>query len=259
MVYRVINLINKCIGASYRTSIRAILFQLKCNFPLSYNSIQIVWCFCGLIQHSSSFEQRTWIDISRLIAMFCADYQLIINNSSTNLIIHIYTKGQIFEVTQPTGNAIEKLASFNETDDLNTSFNSVPTCIFVWCFMHWFTNFLPTKFVTRTIQQVLTVAQNIHPYDYVIILKESITIADQCAITLQWRHNGCDSVSNHQPHDCFLNRLFRRRSKKTSKLSVTGLCAGNSPVSGEFPAQRASNAENVSIWWRRYEPKGSGK
>ena len=35
--------------------------------------------------------------------------------------------------------------------------------------------------------------------------------------------------------------------RKTSKLLVTGLCAGNSPVTGEFPAQRASNAENVSI------------
>ena len=46
---------------------------------------------------------------------------------------------------------------------------------------------------------------------------------------LQWRHNGRDSFSNHQPHDCLLNRLFRRRSKKTSKLRVTGLCAGNSP------------------------------
>ena len=59
-------------------------------------------------------------------------------------------------------------------------------------------------------------------------------------------------VLNHQPHDCLLNRLFRRRSKKTSKLHVTGLCAGNSPVTGEFPAQRASNAENVSIWWRHH-------
>ena len=29
-----------------------------------------------------------------------------------------------------------------------------------------------------------------------------------------------------------------------------GLCEGNSTVTGEFPAQRASNAENVSIWWR---------
>ena len=69
---------------------------------------------------------------------------------------------------------------------------------------------------------------------------------------LQWRHNGHDSVSNHQPHDCLLNRLFRRRSKKTSKLRVTGLCAGNSPGTGEFPTRMASNAENVSIWWRRH-------
>ena len=72
-------------------------------------------------------------------------------------------------------------------------------------------------------------------------------------ITLQWHHNGRDSVWNHQPHDCFLNRLFRHRSKKTSKLRVTGLCAGNSPEAGEFSAQIASNAENVSIWWRHHE------
>ena len=71
--------------------------------------------------------------------------------------------------------------------------------------------------------------------------------------TLQWRHNGRDSVSKNQPYDCFLNRLFRHRSKKTSKLRVTGLCAGNSPKAGEFPAQMASNAENVSIWWRHHE------
>ena len=49
-----------------------------------------------------------------------------------------------------------------------------------------------------------------------------------------------------------LNRLFRHYSKKTSKLRVTGFCAGNPPVTGEFPAQMASNAENVSIWWRHH-------
>ena len=64
---------------------------------------------------------------------------------------------------------------------------------------------------------------------------------------LQWRQNEWDSVLNHQLHDCLLNRLFRRRSKKTSKLRVTGLCAGNSPGTGEFPAQMTSDAENVSI------------
>ena len=70
--------------------------------------------------------------------------------------------------------------------------------------------------------------------------------------SLQWRHTERNGVSNHQPHDCLLNRLFRRRSKKTSKLRVTGLCVGNSPVNSEFPAQMASNAENVSIWWRHH-------
>ena len=62
---------------------------------------------------------------------------------------------------------------------------------------------------------------------------------------LRWRHNERNGVSNHQPHDCLLNRLFRRRSKKTSKLRLTGLCEGNSPVTHEFPRQRASNAKNV--------------
>ena len=53
-------------------------------------------------------------------------------------------------------------------------------------------------------------------------------------------------------HECLLNQIFRRRSKKTSKLRVTGLCVGNSPETGEFPAQMACNAKNVSIWWRHH-------
>ena len=72
------------------------------------------------------------------------------------------------------------------------------------------------------------------------------------AFALHWRHNGCDGVSHHQPYECLLPRLYRRKPKKTAKLRVTGLCAGNSPVTGEFPAQMASNAENVSIWWRHH-------
>ena len=70
--------------------------------------------------------------------------------------------------------------------------------------------------------------------------------------SLRWRHNELDGVSDHQPHDCLLNRLFGRRSKKTSKLCVTGLCAGNSPGTDEFPARMSSNAETVSIWWRHH-------
>ena len=54
------------------------------------------------------------------------------------------------------------------------------------------------------------------------------------SIALQWRHNGHDGISNHQPHDCLFNCLFRRRSKKKSKLRVTGLCVGNSLGTSEF-------------------------
>ena len=74
-------------------------------------------------------------------------------------------------------------------------------------------------------------------------------------ITLQWCHSERDCVPNNQPHDCLLNRLFTRRSKITSKLRVTGLCALKSLVTGEFSAQMASNAENVSIWWRHHETR----
>ena len=56
-------------------------------------------------------------------------------------------------------------------------------------------------------------------------------------IPLHWRHHYHDGVSNHQPHNCLLNRLFRRRSKKTSKLRVTGLCVGKSPGPVNSPHQ----------------------
>ena len=72
-----------------------------------------------------------------------------------------------------------------------------------------------------------------------------------CAVmfSLQWHHNERNGISNHQPHHCLLNHLFWCGSEKTSKLHVTGLCEGNSPVTGEFPTQMASYVENVSIWW----------
>ena len=59
-------------------------------------------------------------------------------------------------------------------------------------------------------------------------------------------------TSWHGSLDYLLSRLFRRRSKKSSKLCITGHCEGNSPVTPEFPTQRASNTENVSIWWRHH-------
>ena len=73
--------------------------------------------------------------------------------------------------------------------------------------------------------------------------------------TLQSPHNERAGVPNHRRIDCLPNRLCRCRTKKTWKLCVTGHCEGNSSVTGEFPAQTASNAEHYSIWWCHHEIK----
>ena len=72
---------------------------------------------------------------------------------------------------------------------------------------------------------------------------------------LQWRHNDCGGISNHRHLDCLfiLNCLFRCRSKKTSKLQVTGLSEGNPLMTDGFPSQRACNVEKVSIRWFYHE------
>ena len=77
--------------------------------------------------------------------------------------------------------------------------------------------------------------------------------------SLQWRQKGRGGVSNHQRLGYLLNRLFRLMSKKTQKLHVTGLCEGNSPVTGEFPAQRANNAENIYLMTSCFKPKYRGR
>ena len=70
--------------------------------------------------------------------------------------------------------------------------------------------------------------------------------------SLQWHHNERDSVSNHRRLDCLLNRWFKCGLKKRSKLRVTGFCKGKCTGDQWIPSERASYAENVSIWWRHY-------
>ena len=43
---------------------------------------------------------------------------------------------------------------------------------------------------------------------------------------LHWRHNGHDSVSNDQSHNCLLNQLFRHRSRKISNLASLAFVRG---------------------------------
>ena len=99
--------------------------------------------------------------------------------------------------------------------------------------LHLITRF---SIVYHTLQKSLPVFR----MDHKVYLYHSKLIT-----TLQRRHNGCDGISNHQPRDC----LLKRRSKKTSERRVTSICGGNSPVN----SQMASNAGNVSFWWRHHE------
>ena len=75
-------------------------------------------------------------------------------------------------------------------------------------------------------------------------------------VALQWRHNERDGVSNHQPPDCLFSRLFKAQIKHQRPTNIKAPCHWPLWVeftgTGEFPAQRASNAENVSIWWRHH-------
>ena len=86
--------------------------------------------------------------------------------------------------------------------------------------------------------------------------------------SLWWRHNGRDGVSNHQPNDCLLNRLYRRRSKKTSKLRVTGLLRGihrwpvNSPHKWPVTLKMSPfddvimlHIQSSTSWQRQYNTK----
>ena len=78
----------------------------------------------------------------------------------------------------------------------------------------------------------------------VLWLKETSPFVHVAVCTLQWRHNERHWVSNHRHFDCILiacSGADQRIHQHSALLAF---------VTGEFPAQKASNAENVSIWWR---------
>ena len=76
-----------------------------------------------------------------------------------------------------------------------------------------------------------------------LILATRWYLAGTWSLALQWRHNGRNGVPNHHPHYCLLNRL----KQQSSALRHWPLC-GEFTGTGEFPAEMASNAENVSIF-----------
>ena len=91
--------------------------------------------------------------------------------------------------------------------------------------VHWYgilfiARFFVVSSCNNFIQDVYRPVFSISPRIILLVLGQSYVY--QCQ-SLEWRHNGPDGVSNHQPHHCSLNRLFSHRSKKTSLAFVRGI------------------------------------
>ena len=72
--------------------------------------------------------------------------------------------------------------------------------------------------------------------------------------TLQWRHNKLNGVSNHQPNTIvYLTVCSGTYQRKHQSSASLAFFSGNSPVTDEFPTQKASNAQIVPIWWRHHK------
>ena len=50
--------------------------------------------------------------------------------------------------------------------------------------------------------------------EYNSMQKTSLLVVAMISSSLQWRHSGRDGVSNHQAHDCLLNRIFKAGIKE---------------------------------------------
>ena len=74
---------------------------------------------------------------------------------------------------------------------------------------------------------------------------------------LEWCHNERDDIWNHRRLDYLLSRLFRRRSKKTSTLQVTGLCEGKYTIWWRLHATQATNCSHESSDYQRMKPQSS--
>ena len=56
-------------------------------------------------------------------------------------------------------------------------------------------------------------------------------------------------LPNHRKLHCLMKSLFTLTTKKSSEVYIIGPLLDVPSVTGEFPSERASNAENVAISW----------
>ena len=75
---------------------------------------------------------------------------------------------------------------------------------------------------------------------------------DRWLITLEWRHSGRDGVSNHQSHDCSLNRFFRRRSRKHQSSTSLAFVRGFHRWPVNSPRKGPVTRKMLPLLWRHH-------
>ena len=89
----------------------------------------------------------------------------------------------------------------------------------------------------------------------VVIMTWKIISFIRIVVALSWHYSDVimSTMASQIPSITIVYSTVTSGADQGKQFRVTGLCEGNSPVTGEFPAQRASNAENISIWWRHHD------
>ena len=81
------------------------------------------------------------------------------------------------------------------------------------------------------------------------IASDWLSAGQNITVTSQWAQYRLKSPAP----PLFTQPFSQTQFKENIKAPRHWPLCGNSPWTGEFPAQMASNAENVSIWWRHHD------
>ena len=197
----------------------------------------------------------------------------IIHQSDVHLLIWVRIWRPSMFVHIPVNQVVSSYFYSGENTSSLAELETVPLLTPPFCSLclHWDTTGSPTKYLQGTLEELNwncpTLECHWRNFDHLRLhwnttgklswncptLECHWRNSDYCSLhwnTTGGRHTHQAHVVNQSSICARLKRHDGRTPKKISKLRVTGLCAGNSPVTGWIPAQRARNAENASIWWR---------
>ena len=131
--------------------------------------------------------------------------------------------------------------------------------------LKWFPDLGKVEDVSAVIVAIVEVLHFVVPYldGFVpgcVVPSQVLTHGDtETCEALQWRYNEPNGVSNHQSHDCLLNRYSGADQRKYQSLASLAFVRGIHRWWWIPVIKRASNAKNASIWWRLHVKERKAK